>query len=310
MLPLISLVVPCYNEEPTIPHFYKAFQDFTEKMESKARFEVILIDDGSRDKTLRVIQEHAQQDERLKYISFSRNFGKEAAMLAGFKKSEGDYIAIMDVDLQDPIEMLEEMLEGVSVGEYDCVAARRVSRDGEPFIRSIFARSFYWLINKISSTPIIDGARDFRLMTRQMLNAIIDLPEYNRFSKGIFSFVGFRTKWIEYKNIQRVAGDTSWSFWGLFKYSVEGIIAFSTMPLLIASFLGLLTCLVSFAYICVMVISTLIWKNPVDGYPSIICIVSFLGGVQLMTIGILGQYVSKLYLEAKRRPIYIVKEEK
>ncbi len=310
MLPLISLVVPCYNEEPTIPHFYKAFSDFAEKMQDKASFEVIFVDDGSRDKTLQVIREHVKQDGRLKYISFSRNFGKEAAMLAGFKKSGGDYIAIMDVDLQDPIEMLEDMLEGVREGEYDCVAARRVSRDGEPFFRSLFARGFYWLINKISSTPIIDGARDFRLMTRQMLDAIIALPEYNRFSKGIFSFVGFRTKWLEYKNIQRVAGDTSWSFWGLFKYSIEGIIAFSTVPLLIASFLGLITCLISFAYICVMVISTLIWKNPVDGYPSIICIVSFLGGVQLMTIGILGQYVSKLYLEAKRRPIYIVKEEK
>ncbi len=307
--PLISLVIPCYNEEPTVPCFFDAFLSFAPTMEARANFELVFVDDGSRDATMDAILEISKKDERVKYISFSRNFGKEAAMLAGFKKCTGDLIAIMDVDLQDPLEMLSDMLTGIQNEGYDCVAARRTTRDGEPFIRSIFARTFYYLINKISSTPIIDGARDYRLMTRQMLDAIIALPEYNRFSKGIFSFVGFKTKWLPYHNIQRVAGDTSWSFWGLFKYSVEGILSFSTAPLQLASLMGLFICFVSFIYICAMVTNTLIWDNPVSGYPSLVCIIGFLGGCQLLTIGILGQYLSKLYLESKSRPIYIVKEE-
>ncbi len=308
--PLISLVVPCYNEEPTVPLFYEAFNAFSQTMLGRARFEVIFVDDGSKDKTVEAIRELAARDERVRYISFSRNFGKEPAMLAGFKKCSGDYVAIMDVDLQDPLEMLPDMLTGIQEEGYDCVAARRTTREGEPILRSLFARTFYYLINKISMTPIVDGARDFRLMTRQMLDAIIDMPEYNRFSKGIFSFVGFKTKWLPYHNIQRVAGNTSWSFWGLFKYSIEGVLSFSTAPLQIASLLGLVTCLVSFIFICCMFVNTLIWDNPVKGYPSLVCIIGFLGGCQLLTIGILGQYMSKLYLEAKRRPIYIIKEEK
>ncbi len=308
-IPLLSLVVPCYNEEPTVPYFYDAFVLFAKSMEARARFEVIFVDDGSRDKTLDVIRSLSEKDERIKYITFSRNFGKEPAMLAGFKKSTGDYIAIMDVDLQDPLEMLSEMLTGIEDEGYDCVAARRTTREGEPFFRSLFARTFYYMINKISSIPIVDGARDFRLMTRQMLDAIIAMPEYNRFSKGIFSFVGFKTKWLPYLNVQRVAGDTSWSFWGLFKYSVEGVLSFSTAPLQLASMLGLVVCLVSFIYICAMVMNTLIWDNPVSGYPSLVCIIGFLGGCQLLTVGILGQYLAKLYLESKSRPIYIIKDE-
>ncbi len=309
-LPLISLVVPCYNEEPTVPLFYMAFCEIAVTMRASARFEVVFVDDGSRDKTMEAIRAVADQDERVRYLSFSRNFGKEPAMLAGFKKCTGDYIAIMDVDLQDPVEMLVDMLHGIRREGYDCVAARRTTREGEPYIRSLFARSFYYIINKISTIPIVDGARDFRLMTRQMLNAIIAMPEYNRFSKGIFSFVGFKTKWLPYQNVQRAAGDTSWSFWGLFKYSVEGALSFSTAPLQLASLLGFVVCTLSFLYICIMVFSTLMWDNDVSGYPSLVCIIGFLGGCQLLTVGILGQYLAKLYLEAKARPIYIVKEEK
>ncbi len=308
-LPLLSLVVPCYNEDAAVPYFYEAFVIFAKTMLERARFEVVFVDDGSSDKTIDVIRSLSEKDERVKYITFSRNFGKEPAMLAGFKKCTGDYIAIMDVDLQDPLEMLSDMLSGIQDDGYDCVAARRTTRDGEPFFRSLFARTFYYVINKISSIPIVDGARDFRLMTRQMLEAIIALPEYNRFSKGIFSFVGFKTKWLPYHNIPRVAGDTSWSFWGLFKYSVEGILSFSTAPLQLASLLGLVVCIVSFIYICAMVMNTLIWDNPVNGYPSLVCIIGFLGGCQLLTVGILGQYMAKLYLEAKCRPIYIIKDE-
>ncbi len=310
VLPLISIVVPCYNEESSLPLFYESFCEISKTMLSTARFELVLIDDGSRDATMKAIRLLASDDERVRYISFSRNFGKEPAMLAGFKKCTGDYIAIMDADLQDPVEMLVDMLKGIQEEGYDCVAARRVTREGEPFIRSLCAKSFYKIINIISTIPIVDGARDFRLMTRQMLNAIIAMPEYNRFSKGIFSFVGFKTKWLAYHNIQRAAGDTSWSFWGLFKYSIDGMLSFTTAPLQLASLLGLATCMLSFLYICFMVLSTLIWDNDVSGYPSLVCIIGFLGGCQLLTVGILGQYIAKLYLEVKARPIYIVKEEK
>ncbi len=306
---LISLVIPCYNEAETIDIFYRAVSGVAEKMSAYAEFELIFIDDGSRDATLEKIRTLAAADTRVKYISFSRNFGKESAMLAGLEKSRGDYVAVIDVDMQDPPELLEEMYQAVKSGEYDCAATRRVTRRGEPPIRSFFARLFYKLINKISDADIVDGARDFRLMTRQMTDAVISLREYNRFSKGIFGWVGFKTKWIEYENRERAAGETKWSFWKLLKYSVEGITAFSTTPLAIASVLGLAACVIALVATAVIVVKTLIFGDPVAGYPSLMCVILFVAGVQLFTIGILGQYLSKTYSEVKRRPKYIVKDE-
>ena len=260
-------------------------------------------------KTINVLRELAKRDERVKYVSFSKNFGKEAAMYAGLEKSSGDYIAVMDVDLQDPPELLVQMFQDLESGEYDCVATRRVSRKGEPPIRSLFAKLFYSMINKISKTEIVDGARDYRLMTRQMVDAILEVKEYNRFSKGIFSWVGFNTKWLEYENVERRAGETKWSFWKLLKYSLDGIVAFSTVPLSIASILGLLLCFIAFVLIIVIVVKTLAFGDPVAGYPSLMCVILFVGGVQLFCMGILGKYLSKTYLETKKRPIYLVKEE-
>lgn len=303
----ISLVIPCYNEEQALPYLYEELEKVSAKMDGQT-FEFIFINDGSRDKTIDVIKSFCLKDERVRYVSFSRNFGKEAAILAGLKASTGDYVAMIDADLQDPPMLLEEMYQAIKTEGYDCVATRRDDRKGEPVIRSFFARKFYKLINKISDTKLVDGARDFRLMTRQMVNAIIELPEYNRFSKGIFQWVGFNTKWISYENIERVAGETKWSFWGLFFYSLEGIIAFSTRPLAIASFFGMLFCLIAFILICIIITKTLIWDDPVAGYPSTICIIFFIGGIQLFCLGILGQYISKTYLETKCRPVYIVKE--
>ena len=259
------------------------------------------------DKTINVLRELAKRDERVKYVSFSKNFGKEAAMYAGLEKSSGDYIAVMD--LQDPPELLVQMFQDLESGEYDCVATRRVSRKGEPPIRSLFAKLFYSMINKISKTEIVDGARDYRLMTRQMVDAILEVKEYNRFSKGIFSWVGFNTKWLEYENVERRAGETKWSFWKLLKYSLDGIVAFSTVPLSIASILGLLLCFIAFVLIIVIVVKTLAFGDPVAGYPSLMCVILFVGGVQLFCMGILGKYLSKTYLETKKRPIYLVKEE-
>jgi len=303
----ISLVIPCYNEEQALPFLYEELEKVSRNMNGQT-FEFIFVNDGSRDKTIDVIKSFHQKDERVRYVSFSRNFGKEAAILAGLKASTGDYVAMIDADLQDPPMLLEEMYQTIKEEGYDCVATRREDRKGEPVIRSFFARKFYQLINKISDTKLVDGARDFRLMTRQMVDAIIELPEYNRFSKGIFQWVGFNTKWISYENVERVAGETKWSFWGLFFYSLEGIIAFSTRPLAIASFFGMLFCLISFVMICAIITKTLIWDDPVAGYPSTICIIFFIGGIQLFCLGILGQYLSKTYLEAKCRPVYIVKE--
>ncbi len=278
-------------------------------MENDAEFEYLFINDGSKDKTINVLRELAKRDERVKYVSFSKNFGKEAAMYAGLEKSSGDYIAVMDVDLQDPPELLVQMFQDLESGEYDCVATRRVSRKGEPPIRSLFAKLFYSMINKISKTEIVDGARDYRLMTRQMVDAILEVKEYNRFSKGIFSWVGFNTKWLEYENVERRAGETKWSFWKLLKYSLDGIVAFSTVPLSIASILGLLLCFIAFVLIIVIVVKTLAFGDPVAGYPSLMCVILFVGGVQLFCMGILGKYLSKTYLETKKRPIYLVKEE-
>ncbi len=303
----LSLIIPCYNEEQALPFLYEELNKIAQKMNNQS-FEFIFINDGSRDKTLDIVKSFQQKDNRVRYVSFSRNFGKEAAILAGLKASTGDYVAMIDADLQDPPMLLEEMYSSIKNEGYDCVATRRDDRKGEPIIRSFFARKFYQMMNKISDTKLVDGARDFRLMTRQMVNAIIDLPEYNRFSKGIFQWVGFDTKWISYENVERVAGETKWSFWGLFFYSLEGVIAFSTRPLAIASFFGILFCFISFIMICIIIAKTLIWEDPVAGYPSTICIIFFIGGIQLFCLGILGQYLSKTYLEAKRRPVYIIKE--
>lgn len=304
----LSLIIPCYNEEQALPYLYSELAKVADSMPNQ-KFEFIFINDGSKDKTLPVIKELKIKDERVHFVSFSRNFGKEAGIYAGLKKAQGDYVALLDADLQDPPSLIEEMYQSITTEEYDCVATRRVDRKGEPPIRSFFAKHFYKLINKISDTEVVDGARDFRLMTRQMVDAIIDMTEYNRFSKGIFGWVGFNTKWIEYQNVERVAGETKWSFIGLFFYSLEGIIAFSTRPLYIASAFGILFCFIAFIMITVIIIKTMIWDDPVQGYPSTLCIIFFIGGIQLFCLGILGQYLSKTYLETKRRPIYIVKEE-
>lgn len=303
----ISLIVPCYNEEEVLLFFYEEFQKITSEL-NKYRTEVIFVDDGSSDRTIQVIKEIAKNDDRVKYISFSRNFGKEAAIYAGFSYADGDYIAMLDADLQDPPSLLPEMIQGIVKEGYDSVATRRVSRKGEPPVRSFFARLFYRLINKISTAEIMDGARDFRLMTRQFKDAILDMGEYNCFSKGIFGWVGFKTKWIEFENVERKAGETKWSFWKLFKYSLEGIIGFSTAPLAMVSALGLLVCLSAFLFLIVILVKTLCFGDPVDGWPSMICIILMLGGIQLLCMGILGMYLSKTYLETKKRPIYICKE--
>ena len=306
MKDLITIVVPCYNEEKALPLYYEKMRETMQKMDY-ADFELILVNDGSKDKTLEVIKALVKNDNRIKYISFSRNFGKEAAMFAGFEYARGNYIAIMDADLQDPPELLEEMYKGINEEGYDCVATKRVSRKGEPKLRSIFSKVFYKLINKMSKTEMVDGARDFRLMTRQMLKAIIDMKEYNRYSKGIFSFVGFDIKWIKYKNVERVAG-THWSLWKLFKYALEAITSFSTIPLTLASFIGILFFCISILVIIYIIISTLIFGNATSGWPSIICVIFMVTGIQLFCIGIIGQYLSKIYLEVKSRPIYIVKD--
>lgn len=302
----ISLVVPCYNEQEVINLFYAEIQKVKKDFEN-VEFEIIFVNDGSRDKTLELMRSLSKNKD-VRYISFSRNFGKEAAMYAGLEASTGDYVAIMDADLQDPPALLKEMYEVLESGEYDCVATRRVTRKGEPIIRSFFARLYYKIINKISKTEIVDGARDFRLMTRQMVNAVLKVKEYNRFSKGIFSWVGFNTKWLEYENVERAAGETKWSFWKLFLYSLDSIVAFSTVPLSIASVMGILFCFVAFIIIVFIIVRTLMYGDPTSGWPSMVCIMFFIGGVQLLCIGVIGQYLSKTYLEVKKRPIYIIKE--
>lgn len=308
VLKKISIIVPCYCEEKSLPFFYKEINNVSESMKDVV-FEYIFIDDGSKDDTINILKEYAKNDKRVRYISFSRNFGKESAMLAGLEKATGDYIAVMDADLQDPPGLLPKMLDSILNEGYDCVATRRVDRKGEPPIRSFFARMFYRLINKISKTEVVDGARDFRLMTRQMVDAIISLKEYNRFSKGIFGWVGFKTKWIDYENTKRVAGETKWSFWKLLKYSIDGIVAFSTTPLLISALFGILFCIFALIMIVFIIVKTLVFGDPVSGWPSLVCIVFLVGGVQLFCTGILGIYLSKAYMETKGRPLYIIKEE-
>lgn len=307
---MITVIVPCYNEEKALPYFFPEIRKVANELfaTKNLSFEFLFVDDGSWDGTLELLRGFAAEDDRARYISFSRNFGKEAAMYAGLKNAKGDYVAVMDADMQDPPGLLPEMYEVLQSGEFDSVATRRVNRKGEPPIRSFFARCFYKIINKISDADIVDGARDFRLMKREMVDAIISMGEYNRFSKGIFGWVGFKTKWLPYENVERVAGETKWSFWKLFKYSLQGIIAFSTAPLAIASILGLASCLVAFIMICVIVIKTLVFGDPVGGWPSLACIILLMGGLQLFCTGILGQYLSKTYLETKRRPIYIIAE--
>lgn len=306
---LLSVIVPCYNEEENVPYFYEELMKLTPFFNEKSLdLELIYVDDGSKDGTASEVRKLHEKDKRVRLVSFSRNFGKESAIFAGFRKSKGDYVVMMDADLQDPPSMLPQMFEYIEEG-YDSVATRRVSRKGEPVIRSFFARMFYKLINKISKTDIVDGARDYRLMTRQVVDAILSLGEYNRFSKGIFGWVGFNTKWVEYENVERTKGETKWSFWGLFLYSIEGIIAFSTAPLAVASVLGVLFCVIAFIIIIMIIVRSLFWQDPTSGWPSLVCIISMVSGVQLLCLGILGQYVSKTYLEVKHRPIYLVKEE-
>lgn len=309
LMKLLSIIVPCYNEEESMLIFYNEIIKVADEIKKFVDFEIIFIDDGSKDNTLELVRNLSGKDKRVKYVSFSRNFGKESAMYAGLEKTEGDFVAIIDVDLQDPPHLLIDMYNSIVNEGYDSVAARRVNRKGEPLIRSFFARCFYSLINKISKTEIVDGARDYRLMTRQMVDSVLSLNEYNRFSKGIFSWVGYKTKWIEYENVERATGETKWSFWKLLLYSLDGIVAFSTAPLAISSIVGVILCIVAFIFICIIVAKTLILGDKVSGYPSLICTIMFIGGIQLFCIGILGQYLSKTYLEAKGRPIYITKEE-
>ncbi len=308
---LVSVVVPCYNEEEVLPMFYEEIIKVTNGMSEKwpeLTFEFLFINDGSKDRTLELFRELADKDKRVRYISFSRNFGKESGMYAGLKNAKGDYVVVMDADLQHPPAFLPEMYGHVKDGEYDCATTRRVNRKGESKIRSWFAMKFYKIMNKISQTEIVDGAQDFRFMTRQMVDAILDMSEYNRFSKGIFSWVGFKVMYLPYENVERPAGTTSWSFWGLFKYSLEGIMAFSTAPLAIASMLGIISCIIAFILMIITVIKTLVFGDPVAGYPTTICVIFLLSGLQLFCTGILGQYLAKTYLETKRRPIYIASE--
>lgn len=304
----LSIVVPCYNEEENITTFYNEVTKVTKKIKN-FNFEILFVNDGSKDKTLEIIK-NLSNKPNIKYISFSRNFGKEAAIYAGLKKSSGDYVCIMDVDLQDPPSLLPEMLDHLENENYDCVATRSISRNGYSFIRKTCTRIFYNIINKVSNVEMIDGARDFRIMTKQMVNAILSLEEYNRYSKGIFSFVGFDTKWITFENPKRNAGTTKWSFWKLVFYAFEGIIAFSTKPLVVASLLGILFLFLSIVLIFCIIIGTLVFGNSTSGWPSLVCLIFFVSGIQLFCTGILGQYMAKNYLETKKRPIYIIKEEK
>ena len=306
---LLTVIVPCYNEQDNIRDFYNEFIKNEPFLRSKdIGFEVVFVDDGSTDETVANVRKLSGEDNRVHLISFSRNFGKEAAIFAGLQKSKGDYAVIMDADLQDPPALLPEMFESLDEG-YDSVATRRVSRKGEPLIRSFFARRFYSLMRRISKTEIVDGARDYRLMTRQVIDAILAMPEYCRFTKGIFGWVGFKTKWVEFENIERRKGETKWSFWKLFAYSIEGITSFSTAPLAFAAFAGLLFCIVAFIAIIFVFVRALIFGDPTSGWPSMVCIILLVAGIQLFCIGIVGQYLAKTYLEVKRRPIYIVKEE-
>lgn len=303
----VTLIVPCYNEEESLPIFYDAVCEVAQGL-PQVDFTFLLVNDGSKDGTLGVMRALAQKDERVKYLSFSRNFGKEAAMYAGFCNAKGDYVAVMDADMQDPPSLLPQMIEALDAGEYDSVATRRVTRAGEPRLRSFFARRFYRIINRISDADVVDGARDFRLMRREMVQSIVEMGEYNRFSKGIFGWIGFRTKWLPYENVERVAGETKWSFFKLFKYSIDGIINFSQAPLAVASWMGIFLTFVAFLMVVFVVVRRLLFGDPVAGWASTICVILFIGGIQLLCMGIMGQYLAKTYMEVKGRPHYIVAE--
>lgn len=304
---LVSIVIPCYNEEETLSLLYQELNRVTDEL-VKYRFEYLFVNDGSKDGTLSLITKLAGEDEKVKYISFSRNFGKEAAILAGLAHARGEYVATMDADMQDPPALIPMILKDMETGEYDNVACRRVSRKGEPLIRSAFARFFYKIMRKMTGMNIADGARDYRLMSRQMVESILSIKEYNRFSKGIFAWVGYRTKWIEFENVERIAGETKWSFWQLLRYSFEGIVNFSNAPLMFSSYFGLFLTFVAFIAILFIVIRALLFGDPVAGWPSTICIITFIGGIQLFCMGIMGQYISKTYMEVKHRPMYIIQE--
>ncbi len=304
----ISVVVPCYNEEESIPLFYQEVNKITEKMKEKCDFEFVFVNDGSKDKTLEELRNLAKKDKRVRYLSFSRNFGKEAAMYAGLENATGDYITTMDADLQDPPSLLIEMFDTLETKEYDCCATKSTNRKGYSFLRKIFTKWFYKIIGHISKTEMIPGARDFRLMTRQMVDAILSMKEYNRYSKGLFSFVGFETKWIDFEIEDRKAGKSKFNFWKLFSYAIEGIVAFSTAPLVLAALVGVIFCIISFCLIIFIIVRTIVWGDPVSGWPSMVCIMFMIGGIQLFSTGIIGEYLAKTYLETKKRPIYIVKE--
>ena len=307
----ISIIIPCYNEEKTIPKFYEEIEKVAKKdfRDIEVQFEYIFIDDGSNDNTLNIIKLLMKNDDKVKYRSFSRNFGKEAGMLAGLEVAKGNFVAIMDADLQDPPTLLKMMYDELQSGEYDCIATRRATRKGEPIIRSIFAKKFYKIINKFSEIEMVDGARDFRLMNRKMVDSILKMKEYNRYLKGIYGFVGFKTKWISYKNIQRKVGQTKWSFWKLLKYAMEAITSFTTFPLVISSVIGVFFFFISFILIIFIILKTLIYGDPTSGWPSMICVIFFVSGIQLFCSGIIGQYLAKVYLEVKKRPLYFIKEE-
>jgi glycosyltransferase involved in cell wall biosynthesis len=306
---LVSLIVPCYNEEASLPILWKALAD-VKALRPEFEYEYIFVDDGSRDGTLAILEDLAAKDASVHYLSFSRNFGKEAGMYAGLNEARGEWVAILDADMQDPPSLLPQMFDILLKGDIDMVATRRVTRKGEPKIRSFFARFFYRLINRMTDVEIVDGARDFRVMTHEVADAILSLSERQRFSKGIFSWVGFRTEWIEYENVERAAGETKWSFWKLFKYAVEGIVSFTTVPLRLATFSGFFVSAASFVYIIYYVTRTLIWGIPVPGYPSLLAFILFLGGITLLALGILGEYLARTYMEVKRRPLYIIRKKK
>lgn len=309
MNPEISIVIPCFNEEEAIPIFYEETLKVLKTMPLSS-FEFVFIDDGSSDRTLEVLKEISAKDKSVHFVSFSRNFGKEAALYAGLSKTNGDFISVMDVDLQDPPSLLPQMLEAILKEGYDCAATRRVTRKNEPPVRSFFARKFYKIMGKLSDVPVVDGARDFRLMTKKYNDAVLSLLERNRFTKGIFPWVGFKTKWFAYENVERVAGKTKWSFWKLFLYSIDGIIGFSTKPLAFSAVAGILSLAVTFVLIILIAVRRLVFGDPVQGWASLVCFITFFSGLQLFCTGISGLYISKIYTEVKHRPIYIIKEEK
>lgn len=305
---IVSVIVPCYNEQEALPYFIREIQNVANGLGQEYDFEILFVNDGSKDKTLTLLRQYAKEDSRVRYLSFSRNFGKEAAMYTGFCHASGDYVAVMDADMQDPPSLLPEMLRLIQSGEYDSVATRRVDRVGEPPIRSWFAKKFYQIMSRISNTDMADGARDFRLMTRPMVDAIVSMGERNRFSKGIFGWIGFRTYWLPYENVERVAGETKWNFWKLLKYAIYGMICFSEFPLSIASWSGIVMTGASFLIMCYIIIRRLVVGDPVQGWASLACLIIFIGGVQLFCLGIMGQYIAKTYIETKKRPIYIISE--